>query len=301
MSFNAKARSAFKKLGAVALITATTLTLAVFFTACDQTGGGGGTQKPKHAINFSVDSTTPNGILTAKVDGAEPQAQPAISPINVEEGKTIIFTATPNAGYVVKEWKMDGNAIAEAGTKAEYTHTVAKPCAITVSFELGKAILTLEAGKNTIKVRAKTVDGSAIEVEGCTVATLASDVDATLTATGSVVTLKGYITKLDCSRGEENNARLTALDVQGCTALEMLLCAVNKLESEVFTKLFNDLPTRGVGENATAKLYAEQTGMGEENCKDFSTPESLKKAFEEAKGRNWRMQKLDEYGRWKDI
>ena len=238
---------------------------------------------------------------------------------------------------------MDGNAIAEAGTKAEYTHTVAKPCAITVSFELGKAILTLEAGKNTIKVRAKTVDGSAIEVEGCTVATLASDVDATLTATGSVVTLKGYITKLDCSRGEENNARLTALDVQGltalkelicpgnelstlnlqgltslrelncaqnkllsldvqgCTALEMLLCAVNKLESEVFTKLFNDLPTRGVGENATAKLYAEQTGMGEENCKDFSTPESLKKAFEEAKGRNWRMQKLDEYGRWKDI
>ncbi|MGP1521569.1 MAG: hypothetical protein ACTTIZ_08740 [Treponema sp.] len=36
-----KALGVFKKLGAVALMVATTLTLAVFFTACNQTGGGG--------------------------------------------------------------------------------------------------------------------------------------------------------------------------------------------------------------------------------------------------------------------
>ena len=64
-----KAPSAFRKLGAVALITATILTQAVFLTACKQTstGGGGGkpTPKPKHAINFRVDSTTPNGTLSA--------------------------------------------------------------------------------------------------------------------------------------------------------------------------------------------------------------------------------------------
>ena len=39
MSFNVKALGAFKKLGAAALITAT---LAMCFTACNQTGGGGG-------------------------------------------------------------------------------------------------------------------------------------------------------------------------------------------------------------------------------------------------------------------
>ena len=40
-----KAQSVFKKLGAVALMVAT---LAVFFTACNQTGGGGG-EKPNPA------------------------------------------------------------------------------------------------------------------------------------------------------------------------------------------------------------------------------------------------------------
>ena len=66
MSFNQKVQSAFKKLGAVALIIAT---LAMFFTACKQTGGGGGkpTLKPKRAITFSVDSTTPNGTLKARL------------------------------------------------------------------------------------------------------------------------------------------------------------------------------------------------------------------------------------------
>ena len=67
---NSKALSAFKKLGAVALITAT---LAMCFTACNQTGGTGGgggkpTPTPKHAITFGVEGSAPNGTLTAKVE-----------------------------------------------------------------------------------------------------------------------------------------------------------------------------------------------------------------------------------------
>ena len=132
MSFSVKALGAFKNLGVVALMVAT---LAMFFTACNQAGGGGGTQKPKHAITFSVDSTTPNGTLTAKVDGAEPQAQPAISPIKVEEGKTVTFTATANEGYRVKGWTLDGKPVAEAGTNTEYKLKVTKPATVSVSFE----------------------------------------------------------------------------------------------------------------------------------------------------------------------
>ena len=129
MSFNAKALGAFRKLGAVALITAT---LAMFFTACNQTGGGGGTTTPKHAINFSVDITTPNGTLKAKVDGI---TETETSPIKVEEGKEITFTAIANDGYRVKGWTLDGKPITEAGTNTEYKLKVSKPATVKVSFE----------------------------------------------------------------------------------------------------------------------------------------------------------------------
>ena len=129
MSFNVKALCAFKNLGAVALITAT---LAVCFTACKQTGGGGGggkpTPTPKHAVTFSVDSTTPNGTLKAKSDGGD-----IASGKEVEEGKTVTFTATANAGYRVKGWTLDGKAV--NGTNTEYKLKVSKPATVKVSFE----------------------------------------------------------------------------------------------------------------------------------------------------------------------
>ena len=129
MSFNQKALSVFKKLGAVALITAT---LAVFFTACKQTGGGKPTPtpKPKHVITFGVDSTTPNGTLKAKADGVD---ETSTSPINVEEGKTVTFTAKANKGYRVKGWTLDGKAV--NGTAETYTLTVTQPATVKVSFE----------------------------------------------------------------------------------------------------------------------------------------------------------------------
>ena len=92
ISINGKAQSAFKKLGAVALITAT-----MFFVACNQTGntggGGGGESTPKHAITFSVDGA--NGKLPAKADGVD---EKRTRPIKVEEGQEINFTETAKEG-----------------------------------------------------------------------------------------------------------------------------------------------------------------------------------------------------------
>ena len=144
-SFNQKARSAFKKLGVVALMLATTLALAVFFTACKQTSGGGGKQ------------------------GAP--------------------------------------------------------------FVEGGASLILSSDKLTIMVRARTEDGSAIAVEGCTETTLANNTETTLTATGTRVVLKGKITELDVSGTEFNKQPLVALNVQGLTSLQELNCGGNKLTS----------------------------------------------------------------------
>ena len=421
----------------------------------------------KYPVTFSVDGA--GGTLKAKADG-ETEIN---SGDKVEHGKTVTFTATSATGYRVKGWTLDGTAIAEAGTNTEYTLTVTKPATVTVSFEPKKALLTLEAGKNTVKVKAKTADGKPITVEGCTVNELANEAETTLTAkeAGTQIVLIGELIELDC-RGEKlgsnrplialdvsgctalqklncqynkitaldvqgltalqelicnsneltaldvsgltalkelicNSNELTALDVQGCTALQKLncrsnkltaldvsgltalkeldcntnkipelnvqnltklqklncsrnqladldvsgltelqelycssnqlstlnvqgiatlqelyceknqlttlnvqgctalkslLCYKNKLNADVFTKLFNDLPTRETSDGAKAILYVEDEGVDEGNCKNFSTPESLKKAFENAKNvKHWKMQKTDEFGFLEDI
>ena len=148
-----KALGAFKKLGAVALITAT-----IFFVACKQTGGGGGGKpKPKHVITFSVDSTTPNGTLKAKVDGIDETDK---SPITIEQDKTITFTATPTKDYRVKEWKVDSTVV--TGNKTNiYTHTVTKAATVTVSFEkipTYKVEFSVDGANGTLKAKAEGVD-----------------------------------------------------------------------------------------------------------------------------------------------
>ena len=443
------------------------LLIALMFTACKQPASAekpdppAPPAPPKHAVTFSVEGTPPNGTLKAILGTSE-----ITSGDKVEEGKWVIFTAKADDGYRVKEWKLDGNAI--LGHKSNtYAHKVTKPCAITVSFEPYSVKLTLSPDKNTVKVKAKTKDGSAIKVEGCTVTELTSDVETTLTAIGTKVTLIGDIIELDC-RGEKtpggnrplialdasgctalqkldcrfnfiteldvqgltalqelycnsnkitvldvhgltkleklycNTNRLTALNVlgctalkelycngnglitlnvsgctvlqkfncsknqlrtlnvqgltelqelncggnqlstldvsgltalqqlncdenqlstldvqgltalqqlncdsnqlsslnvQGCTALKELTCYKNKLDADAFTKLFNDLPKWEESDSAKAILYIKKTGVAEGNCTDFSTPESLKKAFEDAKNiKHWKMQKIGEIG-----
>ena len=168
----------------------------------------------KHKVTFSVDSTTPNGTLTAKADGL-PETE--ASPITVEQDKVITFTAKADTGYRVKGWTLDGNPIAEAGTKTEYKHKVTAAATVKVSFEVlstveGGALLFLSGDNLTIGVTATTADGSAIVVEGCTETTLESEKYTELHAKGTGVILKGNITGLSCRKS------LIALDVHGLPA-----------------------------------------------------------------------------------
>nr|WP_244870186.1 leucine-rich repeat domain-containing protein [Treponema socranskii] len=80
------------------------------------------------AVNFSVDGG--NGTLKAKADGI-PETD--VSPITVEQGKTVTFTAVPAANYKVKEWKVDGAVI--SNTTTTHTLTVTKAADVKVSFE----------------------------------------------------------------------------------------------------------------------------------------------------------------------
>ena len=181
MPINRKALGAFKKLGVVALITAT---LAICFNACDQTGGGGGekpTPRLKHVITFSVDSTTPNGTLKAKADGV-PETE--ASPITVGEGKTVTFTAKANDGYRVKGWTLDGSPVAKAGTNTEYKLKVIYPVTVSVSFESNSTPPTPQT-KYTVTLtqtaNGKVTASPAIPADG----QVAKDTEITFTATAN--------------------------------------------------------------------------------------------------------------------
>ena len=91
---------------------------------------------------------------------------------------------------------------------------------------LGTATLYLSPDTKEITVQAVTADGSAVQVEGCTVTEFPSGEGTFLTPTGTKVVLKGVLTELDCSGN-----RLTSLDIRGLTALRELSCDINQLTS----------------------------------------------------------------------
>ena len=82
-------------------------------------------------VIFGVDGG--NGTLTAKVDGAE-----IASPAQVEEDKTIVFTASPHAGYMVDTWTITGGQLLAGGQAGSSTAMVkiTEPVTVAVSFKL---------------------------------------------------------------------------------------------------------------------------------------------------------------------
>ena len=132
-----KFRTHNKKKRGAALVTAAlivlTLGAALVFTACPNnaggsgSGGGGTPSTPKHAVHFGVEGG--NGTLKAKVGGTE-----ISSGAEVEQGKTVTFTAVPDTNYKVKEWRADDVAV-PGNTTTTYTFTVTKAADVKVSFE----------------------------------------------------------------------------------------------------------------------------------------------------------------------
>lgn len=119
---NKKKAKVFTIKGAAALITAAIITLAVF-TSCPNAAKPKAPEPPapapKHAVSFSVEGM--GGTLKAKSEGV---AETEMSPIMVEQGKTVTFTAEPNTDYVVKKWTVSGGSFVSGGTENNTTATV---------------------------------------------------------------------------------------------------------------------------------------------------------------------------------
>ncbi|MFC2601455.1 MAG: leucine-rich repeat domain-containing protein, partial [Treponema lecithinolyticum] len=145
---------------------------------------------------------------------------------------------------------------------------------------------------------------------------LPSGAETVLHAQGTRVILKGKITALGCDNNQLTALnvqgltalqgldchinQLTALNVQGLTALKELSCGSNQLNADAFKKLFNDLPVRADSDNANCILYTEQTGVTEGNHTDFTAPPDLAAAFNNAKTvKKWKMYKRN--GSWPGV
>ena len=114
--FNKKALTFF---GAASVLLA-----AVFLNSCKTSTSGSSEAEmsllPKFAVTFSVDGA--NGTLKAK---AESVTEMATSPISVQQGKTVTFTAIPETGYKVDKWTVTGGTFgAETGRDGSTTAKV---------------------------------------------------------------------------------------------------------------------------------------------------------------------------------
>ena len=95
--------------------------------------------------------------------------------------------------------------------------------------------------------------------------------------------------------------QLTELNVQGRASLKELDCYSNQLNAQAMTELLQGLMARTAGDDAEATLYTEKIGVTEGNCKDYTQPAELKTAFDGAKSRKWQLMKVDASGNWEDI
>ncbi|WP_449189226.1 leucine-rich repeat domain-containing protein [Treponema lecithinolyticum] len=118
-------------------------------------------------------------------------------------------------------------------------------------FVEGGVSLILSPDKLSIKVVVITADNSYVTVEGCTETKLQSGTETMLHAQGTLVIFKGKITKLSCDGNQ-----LTALNVQGLSALQSLGCDSNQLTS-LNVQSLNALKWLGCSSNQLTSLNVQ--------------------------------------------
>ena len=161
--FNKKALAFF---GAAAILLA-----AVFTIGCKTDTGSGDPAPEMFAVAFSVDGA--NGTLKAKADGI---AETDKSPIVVQKGKTVTFTAAADTYYKVDKWTITGGTF-EAGTGTDGSTTakvkITANTTVKVSFYKEYVKVALAGLDNHLKNTAPDTDGIYyIEVTGLTAADL---------------------------------------------------------------------------------------------------------------------------------
>lgn len=132
--------------GTAAFIVAVFSASVLLFTGCPNSHSNK-PATPKYKLTFSVDG---GGSLTAKIGETEIK-----SDSEIEQNKTVIFTATPNTDYVVDKWTIQGGSF-EAGTGTNGNTTakvkVTANTTVKVSFKkMYSVTFNVEGGNGTLK------------------------------------------------------------------------------------------------------------------------------------------------------
>ena len=280
-----KAQGAFKKLGAVALITADT-TVSMSFEPNPVEGGAVLILSPDH-LNIKVAANTEDGSDITVEGCTETRLASDTKTTLHARGTTVILkgkiTELDVSGtYANKQTLTALNVQGLTSLQKLY-------CYHNQLTELNVQGLT-----SLIRLECYYNQLTELNVQGLTSLKVLECYSNQLTE----LNVQGLtaLQKLYCSYNQ-----LTELNVQGRASLKELDCYRNKLNAQAMTELLNALPARTAGDDAEATLYTEKTGEVEGNCKDYTQPAELKAAFEDAKSRKWQLMKVDASGNWEDI
>ncbi len=171
---------------------------AVAFGAAVLWGGG---VKGQDVTTFEVTfSAVSNGELTADTNSMSIGTSPA----TLDSATVVTFTATPEEGYIVKQWKV-GQDILNSKTDSTLTLTIVRDTAVLVEFEaiptpapdsalLTLASLTLAFDSLGVEVDSLNLNGDTVRVgydtTSVTIAATATDSKAEVSGDSGVQSLK---------------------------------------------------------------------------------------------------------------
>lgn len=100
------------------------------------------TKQTGYTIEFNAGD---NGTLTASQDGKSISCG-AIA----VEGSSVVFTATPNQNYQVKEWTVNGKTVSDNKTNTLTISEIASSNTVTVAFELSEKYIAYPVDRKTL-------------------------------------------------------------------------------------------------------------------------------------------------------
>ena len=145
-----------------------------------------------YAVTFSAAGA--GGTIAAFVDGAPIQSGAA-----VEHGKNVVFSASPNSGYLVKHWTRNGEIVVGNSTNTFTVNNLLAAAVVTVVFEIDQNYAVTFSAADAGGTIAAFVDGAPI-TSGATAAHGRSVIFTAAPVSGYVVnewTLNGGVVEVE--------------------------------------------------------------------------------------------------------
>ena len=229
-------------------------------------------------VTFSADESTPNGTVTAQQNG-----QSLNSGVSVAHGSSVTFTATPNEGYVVESWVVNGRVEQNpdgthyTGTTLEREITEDTEVKVTFAAEEQYAVSYEVVDENN-----QPVSGVAVTVEGLTDGKVTKGGNVAFTAQPSVGVV---IQRWEVKRGEgewetvsASANRYTLYNVQADTNVRIVASG----GSNRYTLTFGVVDVNGTPVAGGGTLEAVSNGVALETGTEYPSYTNVDFTFTEA-------------------